>query len=428
MATSIRNTNILLVLITSCLFLTPPLWAKELPQAKAEKVGMSSERLLRINEVIQRHIEDGRITGAVTAVARRGQVVHFQAHGVSNVEANMPMATDAIFRMASSTKPVTGVAVLMLMEEGKIRLNDPLHYYIPEFKDMQVAVLKEGARMPTAAEREAGRLPEFKYIPAERQITIRDLMTHTSGILSGGLGAMVSDVERQPGDTLKTYIPRLGNVALDFQPGSQWTYSPGAGIDILARVVEVVSGKSFDVFLRDRIFTPLDMKDTYFNLPEEKQVRLLPLYRRTGEGWESSRSPAYRPARSYFSGAGGLVSTARDYLRFEQMLVNGGELDGNRLLSPRTVELMGSNFVGDLYGGFRGDQEGRGFGLTVQVMLDNISAGSGRANGSFGWGGAFGTMSWTDPKEDIAAVIMLQQREGIVQTDFEWAIRQAIIE
>jgi CubicO group peptidase (beta-lactamase class C family) len=394
--------------------------AQSLPRAEPESVGLSAERLERIRTVIQQHVDAGTITGAVTGVARRGQVVHFEAHGLADLETGAPMTTDAIFRMASSTKPVTGVAVLMMLEEGRLRLMDPVHRFIPEFAEMQVAVPKNDRTVESA--------DDVELVSAGRPITILDLLTHTSGILSSGPGTAISDVPRSPEDTLADYIPRLGAVPLDFQPGTRWAYSGGAGIDILARIVEITSGQDFDTFLRSRIFEPLGMRDTHFNLPEEKHTRLLPLYRRAGDEWERAPTPWFLQNRAYFSGAGGLMSTAADFLRFEMMLANGGELNGQRLLGTRTVELMGTNFVGDLYNGLFGTSQGLGYGLSVQVLLDHVAARSGRANGSFNWGGAFGTITWTDPAEEIAAVIMLQQFMPQVAFDFEWAIRQAIID
>jgi CubicO group peptidase (beta-lactamase class C family) len=396
--------------------------AQSLPRAEPESVGMSTERLARINAVIQQHIDAGTITGAVTAVARRGQVVHLEAHGYANPGAGTLMPRDAIFRMASSTKPVTGVALLMMLEEGKVRLNDPVHRFIPEFADLKVAVPKDG--------RSVESMDDVELVAAERPITVLDLLTHTSGVLSGGPGSALSDVPppRNPEDTLENYLPRLAAVPLDFQPGSRWAYSGLAGIDMLARIVEVTSGEDFDSFLRTRIFEPLGMSDTHLNLPEQKHARLLPLYRRNGDEWERVPTPWLLETRQYHSGAGGLMSTAEDFLRFEMMLANGGELNGQRLLGPRTVELMGSNFVGDLYKGLFGNSQGMGYGLSVQVVLDPIAANSGRAKGSFNWGGAFGTITWTDPAEEIAAVIMVQQFAPQVAFDFEWAIRQAIID
>jgi CubicO group peptidase (beta-lactamase class C family) len=403
--------------------------ATEVPAAKPEKVGMSTERLKRIDEMMQRHIDAGNITGAVTVVARRGKVVHFQAHGMSDVDAKKPMPKDAIFRMASSTKPVAGVAVMMLVEEGKIRLTDPVHKFIPEFKNTKVAVPKHGGPEPTGPFGGNRPKPEVDLVSANRDITVRDLLTHTSGLMSSGLGQAVSSVERKPGDTLATYIPRLGAVPLDFQPGTRWRYSGGAGIDVLSRIVEIASGQSFDVFLSERIFKPLGMNDTHFNLPEGKQARMLPLYRKAEGKWEKAPQPAFLNTRTYFSGAGGLVSTANDYLMFQQMFANGGELNGKRLLSPKTVEYMAMNHVKDLYNsGLRRDDDGMGFGLTMAVHVNSALTNARRSNGAFGWAGAFGTMTWTDPEEELAAVLMIQQPDPLVQRDFQNAVLQAIID
>ncbi len=403
--------------------------AQELPVAKPEKVGMSSERLKRIHEIMQRHIDAGNITGAVTAVARRGQVVHFEAHGYMDPATKSPMPRDALFRMASSSKPVTGVAVMMLIEEGRVRLNDPVSLYIPEFKNMKVATPKPGEREPAAPRTATSPRPDVDLVSANREITIKDLMTHTSGLLSGGLGSAVFNVRRQPEDTLATYIPKVAKAPLDFQPGTKWAYSAGAGIDTLGRIVEIASGMSFDQFLKLRIFDPLGMRDTYFNIPQDKQSRLLPLYRREGSDWKKQPTPAFLDTRNYFSGAGGLFSTAHDYQRFEQMLVNGGNLNGKQLLSPKSVQLMSMNHVGDLYRGLRGgENNGLGFGLTVYVTLDEARAPRWRTKGSFGWAGAFGTITWSDPVEELTGVLMIQQSNDVVQRDFNTAVMQAIVE
>jgi len=401
----------------------------ELPTAKPEKVGMSTERLQRINEMMQRHIDAGDITGGVTVVARRGKVVHFQAHGMMDLDAKKPMPKDAIFRMASSSKPVTGVAVMMLVEEGKIRLTDPVHKFIPEFKNTKVAVPKHGGPEPVGPFGPNRPKPEVDFVSANRDITVRDLLTHTSGLLSGGLGQAVSTVERKPGDTLADYIPRLGSVPLDFQPGTRWRYSAGAGIDILGRIVEIASGMTFDQYLSERIFKPLGMNDTYFNLPEDRQARLLPLYRKNVAKWEKAPTPQFLTSRKYFSGAGGLSSTAHDYLLFQQMFVNRGQLNGVRLLSPKTVDYMAMNHVNDLYNkGIRGDDNGMGFGLTMAVHVNEALTTARRSNGAYGWAGAFGTMTWTDPEEDLACVLMIQQPDSSVQRDFQNAVLQAIVD
>ena len=286
-------------------------------------MGISSERLNRVDEVIRRYIEQKKISGAVTLVARRGRVVHHEARGVMDIESKAPMRTDAIFRMASSTKPVTGVAILMLIEEGKVGLTDPVSRFIPEFKGMKVAVEKDG---------------EVELIAAEREVTIRDLLTHTSGLASGGLGQKKAPPELlRPGGagaTLAEGVSRFAALPLDFQPGTRWRYSGLAGIDALARVVEVASGQPFDEFLRRRIFEPLGMEDTSFVVPEGRRDRVVAVHRRAGDGLEKVPSSIRFP-ETYSSGAGGLSSTAADYFRFAQMLADGGQLDGKRLLSPR---------------------------------------------------------------------------------------------
>ncbi|MCY4128503.1 MAG: serine hydrolase [Gammaproteobacteria bacterium] len=393
--------------------------AIEIPIAKPESVGMSSDRLLRIDAAMHRHIEAGNIQGAVTAVARRGKVVHFKAYGMMNVEAETPMSKDAIFIMMSSTKPVLGVAAMMMIEEGLIRPNDPVSEYIPEFADMQVAVLKDPADediSPLFIDRR--NPPEHRLVSAERPITIEHLLTHTSGLASGGLGSMQS--QRSERESLASYIPTLGTSLLDFQPGSRWTYSGGTGLDVVARIVEIVSGIPYDKFVQTRIFDPLDMKDTHYNVPASKADRRVAI-----QGRDMSR---FDRETSYFSGSFGLSSTARDYLHFEQMLANGGELFGNRLLGSRSVEMFASNHVGDLYRGFTQNALGQGFGYTVAVVLDPIAANSRRSAGAFGWGGAFGTRSWTDPVEELTGVLMLQQPHRGAQYDFENAVRQAIVD
>lgn len=398
--------------------------AAEIPRASPEEVGMSTQRLQRINTVIKRHIDAGNIQGAVTAVARRGKLVHFETHGLMDVENNRPMQEDSIFIMMSSTKPLLGVAAMMMIEEGLIRPEDPVSKYIPEFADMQVAVLKDPVDeniSPYNVSRD--NIPEHRLVPAQRDITIHDLLTHTSGLASGGLGTAIQERrERDPEATLASEIPRYGSYALDFQPGSRWSYSPGIGLNVVSRIIEIVSGQPFDVFIKQRILEPLDMNGTYFNVPPEYQNRRVVIADR-------DMSPFFdRPPTKYFSASGGLSSTAGDYLKFEQMLANGGELFGNRLLSPRSIRMMGSNQIGDLYRGFSRNQEGLGFGYTVAVTVDPITSNARRSAGAFGWGGAFGTRSWTDPEEELTAVLFLQQPYGPAQYDFDNAVQQAIIE
>jgi CubicO group peptidase (beta-lactamase class C family) len=427
--------------------------------------GMSEPVLSRISEVMDSQVEASEISGAITAVAIGGRTVHLATHGWRDIEERVPMPADAIFRMASSTKPVIGVAVMQQMEAGRISPNDPVNKFIPEFRDTQVALrrrpaaespdddlpdgvpgpaAREGAEgsatgptegvvdigIPTGAGR-AGRNdppPEVDLVPAHRDILVRDLLTHTSGLLSGGAGTHVSDLRRGPEDTLASYIPRLGAVPLDFQPGSRWQYSPGTGIDVLGHIVELVSGQPLDAYLQDNIFAPVGMVDTFFSLPDDRRSRLLPLYRRTESGLEKveGRTANRMSSSHYFSGSGGLQSTAADYLRFEQMLTGQGSIDGRQVLRPESVQLMATNHVGDLFRGLREPARGLGFGFTVQVVLDAEAARSQRSNGAFGWGGAFGTMTWSDPTRHLSGVFMVQQPNLVVRARFERAVKQAV--
>ena len=399
--------------------------AQEIPWASsAEDVGMSSERLERINQAMQRHIDAGNIQGAVTVVARRGKLVHFQSHGLMDVPNNRPMTDDNVFIMMSSTKPVLGVAAMMMIEEGLIRPTDPVSKWIPEFENIEVAVLADPYDeniSPMHIDRE--NLPEYRLVPAHRQITVHDILTHTSGLASSGLGSAIStQADRSPGATLANTVPKYGSYALDFQPGTRWQYSGGTALDVVARIIEIESGLPFDQFVKERIFEPLGMNNTWWNVPEEYADRRVVISDR-------DMAPFFDvPDTTYFSGSYGFNSTAADYLRFEQMLVNGGELFGNRLLSPRTVRMMGSNQAGDLYEGIRRNVRGQGFGYTVAVVEDPIVSNTRRSSGAFGWGGAFGTRSYTDPAEELTAVIMLQQPYGPAQSDFENAVQQAIID
>jgi CubicO group peptidase (beta-lactamase class C family) len=391
----------------------------ELPTARPESVGISTERLKRINETVKRFMDDNRISGAVTLVARKGRIVHFETQGVMDIDTKKPMRGDTLFAMASTTKPVTGVAIMMLIDEGKIQLTDLVSKFIPEFRGMKVAVQKEGSS-------------EIELVAAERGITIRDLLTHTSGLATGGLGTSKTPQELRfpsgPNETLASYIPRLATIPLDFQPGSRWRYSGLAGIDVLARVVEVASGQSFNVFLRQRIFEPLGMKNTFFVVPDDQQERLATIYQSDGQKMTKS-SFTLRFPKTYFCGAGGLISTAEDFYRFGQMLCNKGQFNGKRLLSPRAIELMSSNHVGDMFAGNLGRAKGMGFGLTVEVVEDSVKAGVYRTNGSFGWDGAFGTHFWVDPKNELVAVLMIQLPGGqIMHKPFETAVLQSLTE
>jgi CubicO group peptidase (beta-lactamase class C family) len=393
---------------------------------RPEDVGLSSDRLKRIHSTIQRHIDEGNISGAVTLVARNGRVAHLQSHGHLDVAAKKPMPTNAVFRIMSMTKPIVGAAILIMMEEGKLRLADPVSRFIPEYKGLKVAVETPRAAGPGGAARDES--PSFYTVPATREITIRDLLTHTSGLVSGGVSASeAAKIDRMRTDTIGTYLPKLATVPLAFQPGARWAYSPGAGFDALGRIVEVASGQPLDRFLKERMFGPLGMKDTYFVGAEERDMRAPLVYQRTANGLVPQPPPAQRPSGTYFGGGGGLVSTAEDYVRFGQMLLNGGELDGHRLLGRWTVDLMRSVHVADT---FQGRQPGRAFGLSVQVVTDPVAAGYSVSPGSYGWIGAWGTHSWMDPKEKLVGIMLVQTSNPNrqVDRDYETAVMQAIVE
>ena len=395
---------------------------EQLPTAVPEEVGMSTERLARIANVVDRAIEAGVITGAVTVVVRKGKVTHFESHGMMSIVPMRKMETDTIFQIASMTKPITGVAFLMLLEEGKVRLSDPVKKFIPEFEGTQVAVARS----------ESTEGSEIYLVPSDRDVTVRDLLTHTSGLVSGGVGSREASeiAPRRSEDTLESYAADLGGAPLDFQPGTEWSYSGLAGIDTVARIVEVAAGVPFDDFLRERIFEPLGMQDTAYIVPPEKLTRVVTRYVRTDSGLEEREKPSWVDTVTLTAGGVGLWSTAGDYAKFAQMLVNHGELNGRRILGRKTIELMAANHVGDLYGnsGRVGGRPGRGFGLTVDVVLDAVVAQDNRSTGSFGWTGALGTAFWVDPKEEMTAVLMVQTPGGTLRADFQNAVRQAIID
>jgi CubicO group peptidase (beta-lactamase class C family) len=405
-----------------------PSLAAPVQTAKPEQTGFSAERLARIHEMVQRHIDAHDISGAVTLVARNGKIVHFEAHGMADIESNKPMSKDSLFWIMSMTKPVVGTAVLMMMEEGKLRLTDPVSRFIPEFKGSKVAVIQDrpvGAPAPAR-----GTAPPFYTIPAARELTIQDLLTHVNGLNTGGpaSSAAVAKIALKPGEKLSDYIPRLATTPLDFQPGTRWQYSATAAWDTLERVIEIITGEPFDRFARERIFDPLDMKDTAFVASPGQLKRIATQYRGAdGTFTRVDTKPIWMNNPNYFSGGGGLMSSTEDYLQFAQMLANRGELNGKRLLGPKTVDLMSSVFVPDT---LPGRAKGRGFGLSVQVITDHIAANTPISNGSFGWDGAFGTHFWVDPKEKIVALFMVQASgpNRTMNPDFENAVMQALIE
>jgi CubicO group peptidase (beta-lactamase class C family) len=366
-------------------------------RGQSEDARVSPERLQRIGRMIDARIEAREVPGTVSLVAVDGQIVHFEARGVLDLESKRPMAKDAIFSLASLTKPVTAAAVLTLVEEGRIRLTDPVSRFIPEFKDLRVAVSPS------------------RTVPASRAVTIRDMLTHTSGLVGP------AQIPTDQTATLATFLPRFAKEPLEFQPGSQWMYSNTVAFDTLARIVEIVSGRTYDRFLRERIFDPLGMPDTMHVLDAVRQQRLSPRYDVTASGlrkFERADPP------TYFGGGWGLYSTAQDYFRFAQMLVNKGELDGRRILSPRAVELMGAVQIPDT---LPGRQSGEAWGLGVRVVNDPALRGVWLSKGSFGWSGASGTHFWVDPEERLVAVFMAPAPTAGLRQDFETLTMQALV-
>ena len=399
------------------------------PTAEPESVGMSSERLERLERVMQGYVDRSDVAGVVTLVARRGKVVHFAAAGRRDVEQQRPMTHDTVFRMASMTKPIASVALMMLYEEGHFQLRDPISRWLPEFSGMQVAVPSP------EQERIAGR---YKLVPAGRPITVQHVLTHTAGLANTYRGLTQTDfqamtAERKPTDTVGDMVKRLARLPLNFHPGDRWEY--GRATDVVGRLVEVMSGQTLDAFFRERIFEPLDMPDTHFYLPQSKLDRFAALYGPGGDGKivlteaPTAESRFVREPHVYFSGAGGLVSTARDYFRFHQMMLNGGELDGVRLLSRKTIELMTANHTGD-YGIWLAGP-GYGFGLGYAVVTDLGPSATPRSEGSYYWGGAFGTIFWVDPSEELIGIMLTQVRPYThlrIREDLATLTYQAIVD
>ena len=326
------------------------------------------------------------------------------------------MRNDAVFRIASMTKPITATAILMLVEEGRLSLTDPISKFIPEFKNQKV---------------EAKQAPGG-LAPAAREITIRDILTHTSGVGSNGRDwppAVKLLESRTAETTLAQFIPRVAALPLNFQPGTEWRYSNFLGFETLGRVVEIVSGQTYDQFLRERIFEPLGMKDTgfYVQLPPDRRSRLATFYQR-GESGLFKSPDTFNPTIArprYLSGSGGLASTTEDYFRFAQMILNGGEQNGKRFLTRDSVELMTSNQTGSLY-----TKAGYGFGLAVEVLLDPAQGRSLSSKGAYGWTGAIGTYYWTDPQKQLIGILMIQTwaTPGVneLREEFRQTVNQAL--
>ncbi len=404
----------IILALTTAITLT----AASLPTSKPEDLGFSTERLQRIHLMVQRHIDLGDITGAVMLVARHGQIAYTDVEGTMDLETKKPMARDSMFRMASMTKPVIGTSIMMMLEEGKLELGDPISKFIPEFKNMKVAVMQEPGKGQ-------GNPPKFYTVPAEREITIKDILTHTSGLSSGPMGqSEVAKIRRKPTERLADYIPRLATTPLEFQPGTRWMYSPSDGFDVLARVVEVASGMPLDRFLKQRLFDPLQMPETSHYPTDEQMPRLVSAYTKTDGHLVKNQNSLSMSSKVYFAGGGGIVTTIDDYSHFAQMLANGGELYGKRILSPLTVKLMSSVHIPYT---LPGRTLGEGFGLSVRVMQDAIVGNHRVSDGSFGWSGAYGTHFWIDPKQEVVALMFIQTPIREMRPEFENAVMQAII-
>ena len=397
--------------IVFLLALAPLLRAEAPPAVTAESVGLSSERLERLRAGMQRYVDDGRVAGLVTYVARAGRVVHHEAFGKADVEAARAMTKDAIFRIASQTKAITSVAVMMLVEEGRVGLADPVSRYVPAFATTTVAVpAPEGAAAETPV----------TSVAAKRPITIRDLLTHTAGI---GYGFGVAAAQWKAAgiqhwyfadraEPVASVVERMAALPMDAQPGEKYVY--GYSTDILGVVVEKVSGQTLAEFFEKRITAPLGMADTRFYLDPALKGRLTAVY--AAKDGKLERAPDGMPGQGHyvdgprvaFSGGAGLLSTARDYGRLLQMMLNGGALDGARLLSPKSVELMTVNHVGTLFAERGSADAGKGFGLGFDVLLDLGGVGRLGSEGAFGWGGAYHTNYWVDPREKLVALVMTQ--------------------
>ena len=365
---------------------------------------MSAERLQRLSTVLKQYADDKKMAGSVTLVMRKGKVVYHEAFGLRDVESKSPMGKDAIFRIASQSKALISVGIMMLQEEGKLLIADPLSKYIPEFKNSTVAVPRDGGG--------------YDVVKAKREITLRDLLTHTAGIGYGGgpatdewkaagiTGWYFAHLDEPVGAT----IARMAKLPMDAQPGEKFVY--GYNTDILGAVIEKASGMPLDQFIKTKITDPLGMNDTHFYLPKNKTARLATVYS-AYEGKPMEKSPvegtmvsqgAYVDGpRKSFSGGAGLLSTASDYASFLQMLLNGGELNGKRLLSPKTVELMTTSHIGDI--DFR---SGQGFGLGFAVVDDLGERGTPGSVGEYSWGGAYGSTYWVDPEEELVVVYFKQ--------------------
>lgn len=393
-----------IILCAGLTVVTSPAVAAELPSSSPARMGLSAERLARIDSVLEQYVADGRIVGAATYIVRRGSVVHNRAFGYRDREAGDSMQVDSIFRIASQTKAIVSVGLMMLQEQGKLLIGDPVGKYLPEY--MSTTVMQENAQ------------GDYEVVPAQRRITIRDLLTHTAGINYGaGPAAAQWQAAQIQGwyfghreEPIRETVRRIAELPFAAQPGSRFVY--GYNTDILGALIEVVSGEALDTYLAKNIFEPLDMVDTHFYLPPGKRDRLAVVYAVAADG-TVTRSPdvsamlgqgAYVDGpRQSFSGGAGLLSTPRDYARFLQMMLNSGVLDDQRILSRNTVKLMTADHLRDIE-----FQAGVGFGLGFSVSKDVGARGVSGSIGEFAWGGAYHTTYWVDPLEELVVVYMTQ--------------------
>ena len=422
--------------------------SNELPHGKPEEVGMSSDTLKEIDKLVQQYVDSDRIEGAVIGITRKGKVIYFEAHGILEGKTPKPMPKDSIFIMASSTKPVIGVATMILIDDGLIKPDDPVSKYIPEYKGLKVAIPLESEdkdlqlkikaknkliKKPTSktnAKKKNGwyannkkEVPKYRLEKVHRPVTIHDLLTHTAGLgTKGGLGSRIVTDRALPKDTLATWVPRMAAKPLDFQPGTRWAYSPGSGLMVVARIIEIASKMSLHEFVQTRILNPLNMKDTYWDVPVDQLSRMPNKFHKKAKG--NGRFVG-KDLSAYVSNAGGLFSTTRDYLHFQQMLLNGGTLFGNQILKPETVAMMTANQVGNLFTKAAKGGPGQGHGYTTSITLNQEKSRNGQIAGTYSWGGAAGTISWTTPSEKLSLVYMVQNPSDLPKKIGE-IVRKAI--
>lgn len=380
-------------------------FSQESGKVPPETVGLSSERLVYLTNTFRNYVDDAKIPGAVILIARKGKIAYLESFGKSDMKKSSPMKEDNIFRIASQTKAIVSVGIMILQEEGKLLITDPVGKYMPAFLKTTVAVAKENGG--------------YEIVNARRPITIRDLLTHTAGIGYGnGPASDLWEKAKIQGwyfadrdEPIQATVSRMAALPFDAQPGEKFVY--GYNTDILGAIIEVVSGMPLDKFLKDRILDPLGMEDTYFYLPVNKRDRLATVYSFDADGLKRAPDPggmigqgAYVDGpRVSFSGGAGLLSTASDYANFLQMMLNGGTLDGKRIISPKSVELM---TVSHLPEGISAGTSGTGFGLGFSVVEDLGLRGTLGSTGEYGWGGAYHSTYWVDPKEELVVVYFTQ--------------------